>query len=59
MAPLTLALLLSAGWILTANTPGWRHVLLTAATAVVVWRTRVHLLVLIAAGSLLGALRLL
>ncbi len=56
MAPIVIALLLATGWILTSQTPGWRHVLLTVATALVVWRTRVHLLWLIAAGALLGGL---
>jgi chromate transporter len=56
MAPIVIALMFASGWILTAETPGWRHVLLTAAAAVLVWRTRIHLLVLIAAGALVGAL---
>jgi chromate transporter len=37
------------------GTPGWRHLLLTIASAVLVWRTRVHLLVLILVGAILGA----
>lgn len=56
MAPIVVALMFSTGWILSAETPGWRHILLTAAAALLVWRTRVHLLILIAAGALLGAL---
>jgi chromate transporter len=56
MAPIVIALLLAAGWILSAQTPGWRHLLLTAAAALLIWRTRVHLLVLIAAGAVLGAM---
>jgi chromate transporter len=56
MAPIVIALMFSTGWILTTQTAGWRHVLLTAAAALLVWRTRVHLLVLIAAGALVGAL---
>jgi chromate transporter len=56
MAPIVIALLLAAGWILSAQTPGWRHLLLTAAAALLIWRTRVHLLVLIAAGGVLGAM---
>jgi chromate transporter len=56
MAPLVIALMCSTGWILTAETPGWQHVLLTIAAAVLVWRTRVHLLALIAAGAVVGAL---
>jgi chromate transporter len=58
MAPLTIALLVATGWILAANTPGWLHLLLTIGAALAVWRTRVHLLVLIAAGAAVGALGL-
>jgi len=56
MAPIVIALLLAAGWILSVQTPGWRHLLLTAAAALLIWRTRIHLLVLIAAGAVLGAM---
>ncbi len=58
MAPVTIALMASTGWILTANAPGgatWQMMLLTAIVALLVWRTRLHLLVLVAAGGLLGA----
>jgi chromate transporter len=56
MAPLTIALLLATGWILAANTPGWAHLLLTLGAALAVWRTRIHLLILIAAGAVVGGL---
>jgi chromate transporter len=56
MAPIVIALMFATGWILGAETPGWRHFFLTAAAAIMVWRTRVHLLWLIAAGALFGAL---
>lgn len=56
MAPLTIALLVATGWILAASTPGRAHLLLTLGAALAVWRTRLHLLVLIAAGALAGAL---
>jgi len=56
MAPIVIALLLAAGWILSVQTPGWRHLLLTGAAALLIWRTRVHLLVLIAAGAVVGAM---
>jgi len=56
MAPIVLALMFAIGWILTTETPGWRHVLLTVVVTVLVWRTRIHLLVLIAIGAVLGAL---
>jgi chromate transporter len=56
MAPVTIALLLATGWILAAETPGRAHLLLTAAAAVAVWRTKIHLLVLLGAGTIAGAL---
>ncbi len=68
MAPIVVALLIATGWILAAansaagnagpgsssvlqNWPAW---LLTAITAVIVWRTKLHLLWLLGAGALLG-----
>ncbi len=56
MAPIVIGLLLATGWILTAETPGWRAGLLTLVAALLVWRTRVHVLVLVGAGAVLGAL---
>jgi chromate transporter len=56
MAPVTIALLAAASWIIVVEAPGWRHVLLAAAAAVAIWRTRVHILWLMAAGALAGAL---
>ena len=64
MAPIVVALLIATGWILaTANSnagPGsnvlqnWPAWLLTAVSAVIVWRTKLHLLWLLGAGALLG-----
>lgn len=56
MAPIVIALMLATGWILAAQTPGWRHLVATVAAALLVWRTRVHLLWLITAGGIAGAL---
>jgi len=56
MAPVVIALMFSTGWILTAETSGWRHIPLTIAAAVLVWRTRIHLLALIVIGGAVGAL---
>jgi chromate transporter len=56
MAPIVIALMFSTGWILAAETPGWRHIVLTAVAALLVWRTRVHLLVLILFGAIFGTL---
>ena len=60
MAPIVIALLIATGWLLTAahDQPltDWPLYLLTAVAALVVWRTRIHLLWLIGAGALAGAL---
>ena len=58
MAPIVVALLIATSWILaTANgstLKDWPLWLVTAATALMVWRTRIHLLWLLGAGALLG-----
>ncbi len=58
MAPIVIALLIATGWILaSANVSGlqdWPVALLTVVTALIVWRTRMHLLWLLGAGALLG-----
>lgn len=60
MAPLVIGLLLATGWLLgTASgrpAQDWRLWLLTLACALLVWRTRIHLLWLLGAGAGLGAL---
>lgn len=60
MAPIVIALLIATGWLLTSAhglaSRDWPLWLLTAATALVVWRTRLHLLWMIGAGALAGAL---
>ncbi len=56
MAPIVIALMASTAWVLTAQTTGWHHIVLTALAAVLVWRTRVHMLVLVALGATVGAL---
>lgn len=56
LAPVVIGLLIATAWLLAAQTPGRAHILLSIAAAVLVWRTRVHLLALIAAGALVGAL---
>lgn len=62
MAPIVIGLLLAIGWLLTAvhDQPArdWPLWALTAVTTLLVWRTRLHLLWLMAAGALLGALGL-
>ena len=58
MAPIVIALLIATGWILTSNQGNlvqhWPAWLLSAATAMVVWLTRLHLLWLLGAGALMG-----
>jgi chromate transporter len=57
MAPVVIALLLSTAWILgsSVGAAGWQLPLLAVAAGVVIWRTRLHLLWVLAAGALLGA----
>ncbi len=62
MAPIVVALLIATSWVLaTANAHGdggwpqnWPAWLVTTITALVVWRTKLHLLWLLGAGALLG-----
>ncbi|MFZ6768898.1 chromate transporter [Undibacterium sp. Di26W] len=58
MAPIVIGLLLATGWIMAAShnqaVQDWPLWLLTLACAVVVWRTRLHLLWLLGAGAILG-----
>ncbi|RZI41903.1 chromate transporter [Herbaspirillum sp. HC18] len=58
MAPIVIALLIATGWVLTSahNDPArdWRLWLLTAVSAIVIWRTKLHLLWMLGAGALLG-----
>ena len=60
MAPIVIALLVATGWLLSAshNQPArdWPLWALTVVTTVLVWRTKLHMLWLIGAGALLGAL---
>lgn len=62
MAPIVIALLIATGWLLSAvhDQPArdWPLWLLTALSALLVWRTKIHLLWLLGAGALLGALGL-
>ena len=58
MAPIVVALLIATGWILAAANGGtlkdWPLWLATLITALVVWRTKMHILWLLGAGALLG-----
>ena len=63
MAPIVIGLLVSTGWLLSAAhsdlAQDWKLWLVTAIATLVVWRTSIHLLWLIAAGGILGAAGLL
>ena len=58
MAPIVVALLIATSWILAGangtSLKDWPVWLVTAATALIVWRTKIHLLWLLGAGALLG-----
>jgi chromate transporter len=63
MAPVVIALLMSTAWILGTSAGAgdwsqWPSWLLAVAAGLVIWRTRLHLLWVLAAGALLGALGL-
>ncbi len=59
MAPMIVALLVATGWVLSSGHTDlrrdWPVWLLTGVSTLLVWRTRLHLLWLLAAGGLLGA----
>lgn len=59
MAPLVVGLLLATGWILVRNGADpqrpWGVWIVAGLSALLVWRTRIHLLWLLGAGALAGA----
>jgi chromate transporter len=58
MAPVVVGLILATGWLMSRAhgdpAKDWPLWLLTAVTAIIVWKTRVHLLWLLAAGGFMG-----
>lgn len=58
MAPVVIALLIATGWLLASAhgdpAQDWPLWLLTVVSALIVWKTRLHLLWLLGAGALLG-----
>jgi chromate transporter len=56
MAPIVIAFPVASGWLLASQTLDWGHLALTVTAALLVWLTRTHILLLIAAGAALGAL---
>lgn len=63
MTPLVIALLMATAWILASagghGTADWPLWAVSLASCAVIWRTRLHLLWVLGAGALLGALQLL
>lgn len=59
MSPVVISMLIASGWLLASAgkdvARDWRFLLVTAVTTLLVWRTRVHMLTLLAAGAVLGA----
>jgi chromate transporter len=56
MAPIVIGPTAATTWLLVAQAPGKAHWLVTAGAALTVWRTRIHLIWLIGAGAVIGAL---
>jgi chromate transporter len=59
MAPVVIGMLLATSWLLVGAAPqadGWPLWLLAGVSCLVIWRTRLHLLWMLGAGALLGAL---
>jgi chromate transporter len=60
MAPIVIALLIATGWLLSAThndmARDWPLWLLTVCATLLVWRTKLHLLWMIGAGAVVGAL---
>ena len=60
LAPISIALLLATSWLLTAThndtAKHWPLWLFTAASLLLAWKTKIHLLWILGAGALLGAL---
>ena len=58
MGPIVIALLVATGWVLTSThddaARDWPLWLLTAVSALVIWRTKLHLLWMLGAGAVLG-----
>jgi chromate transporter len=59
MAPIVIGMLLATSWLLAgagSERSSWPAWLLAAVSCIVIWRTRLHLLWMLGAGALLGAL---
>jgi chromate transporter len=56
MAPIVVALIFGTAWTVAAQVFDWRAALFAALVALLAWRTRIHVVVLVAAGAVVGAL---
>lgn len=60
LAPISIALLLATAWLLTSShnhaAKDWPLWLFTAAALLLAWKTKIHLLLILGAGALLGML---
>ena len=60
MAPIVVALLVATGWILASSHGSWSTnpgaYVITASSALLVWRGRIHLLWILGAGALVGVM---
>ena len=60
MSPIVIGLLIATGWVMARAHGDWQQDwaawLLTAGAALLAWRTELHLLVLLTAGAIIGAL---
>jgi chromate transporter len=60
VAPVVIALLLATGWVMASSQAALDHHLrlwlLSGVSALLLWRTKIHILWMLGAGALLGAL---
>jgi chromate transporter len=59
LAPISIAMLVATAWLLAAQAPAPAPVAVAGVVTLLAWRTRLHLLWMVAGGALLGALGLL
>lgn len=59
LAPISIAMLVATAWLLAAQAPEPAPVAVAVVVTLLAWRTRLHLLWMVAGGALLGALGLL
>ena len=55
MAPIVVALIFGTAWTVAAQVFDWRALLFAIAVALIAWRTRVHVVFLVGAGAIAGA----